>query len=524
MSLTADTKSWLKKNADISLHGKTVVVTGANSGVGYKTAETMLYLGAHVILACRNRQRAEAARDTLASEYPGAEVSVMALDLADFASIDSFVSTIREQRVDIDVFVNNAGVFHQPGKKTKQGLDLVLGTNYFGVYYLTERLLPYLTSLPHKVTYINTISLAHKFATLGYKDFYFTKKYRSVPVYSRSKLCLAKYTWYTARKLEGGPVRMYMNHPGIAITPLGMNAVGARYARYEKVANHFFNSPEKSSLSIAFILSHDFPAGSIAGPVKGFGGWGYPKRNRIRHRVKTGAEELIAFTENEIKRVAMTGQRNCKLVLFDLDGTLLDTLDDLSEAVNHALRLRGLPEHTRDEYMKMVGHGVRNLVKAALPAEKQVDDSLIDSALADFKAYYTAHIDVHTHPYPGMVEVVRRLHEAGVQLAVASNKFQEGAEYLVGKMFPGIPFAAVLGNRPGFPLKPDPEIVGEVLRRTGVRPEDAVLVGDSPTDMKTAANGGIDAIAVTWGYRPMRDYPGVMVVESAEELLGLLRG
>ena len=213
-----------------------------------------------------------------------------------------------------------------------------------------------------------------------------------------------------------------------------------------------------------------------------------------------------------------------KLVLFDLDGTLLDTLDDLSEAVNHVLTLRGLPQHTRDEYMTMVGHGVRNLVKAALPEGMQADDALIDSALADFKAYYTAHIDVHTHPYPGMQALVTRLHEAGVQLAVTSNKFQEGADYLVGKMFPGIPFAAVLGNRPGFPLKPDPEIVGEVLRRTGVRPEDAVLVGDSPTDMKTAANGGIAAIAVTWGYRPMKDFPGVTVVESAEELLLLLRG
>lgn len=213
-----------------------------------------------------------------------------------------------------------------------------------------------------------------------------------------------------------------------------------------------------------------------------------------------------------------------RLVLFDLDGTLLDTLDDLSEAVNHALTLRGLPQHTRDEYMTMVGHGVRNLVKAALPEGMQADDALIDSALADFKAYYTAHIDVHTHPYPGMQALVTRLHEAGVQLAVTSNKFQEGADYLVGKMFPGIPFAAVLGNRPGFPLKPDPEIVGEVLRRTGVRPEDAVLVGDSPTDMKTAANGSIAAVAVTWGYRPMRDFPGVTVVESAEELLLLLRG
>ena len=210
---------------------------------------------------------------------------------------------------------------------------------------------------------------------------------------------------------------------------------------------------------------------------------------------------------------------NYKLVLFDLDGTLLDTLDDLSEAVNYAMDLRGLPKHTREEYMTMVGHGIRNLVTQALPAEKREDEALIDSALADFRAHYTAHIDVYTRPYPGMQRVVEMLHKAGVQLAVASNKFQEGAEYLIRKFFPGIPFVAVLGNRPGFPLKPDPEIVGEVLRRAGVRPEDAVLVGDSPTDMKTAANGGIDAIAVTWGYRPMRDYPGVKVVDSAEGLM-----
>ena len=207
-----------------------------------------------------------------------------------------------------------------------------------------------------------------------------------------------------------------------------------------------------------------------------------------------------------------------KLVLFDLDGTLLDTLDDLSEAVNYALAMRGFPNHTRDEYMKMVGHGVRNLVKQALPEEVQGDDALVDAALADFKGYYTAHIDIHTHPYPGMQELVNTLHQNGVFLAIASNKFQEGTEYLVRKFFPGVPFVSILGNRPGFPLKPDPEIVGEVLRKAGVRPEEAILVGDSPTDMKTAANGGIDAIAVSWGYRPMREYPDLTVVDSAEEL------
>lgn len=206
------------------------------------------------------------------------------------------------------------------------------------------------------------------------------------------------------------------------------------------------------------------------------------------------------------------------LVLFDLDGTLLDTLDDLSAAVNHALTRRGFPGHSREEYMRMVGHGVRNLVMQALPAARQPDETLVDEALADFKGYYTAHIDDFTRPYPGMQELVGQLNEEGVFLAVVSNKFQEGAEYLVKRFFPGIPFAAILGNRPGFPLKPDPEIIGEVLRKTGVGKDRAILVGDSPTDMKTADNGGIRAVAVSWGYRPMKSLPGLLVADNAEEL------
>ena len=205
-----------------------------------------------------------------------------------------------------------------------------------------------------------------------------------------------------------------------------------------------------------------------------------------------------------------------KLILFDLDGTLIDSLEDLAEAVNHALGLRGLPLHTVAEYRRMVGHGVRNLVKQALP--EGADDALIDAALADFKAYYQAHIDVHTRPYPGIPELLTELQAHGIQLAVASNKFQEGTEYLINRFFPGIRFVAILGNKPGAPLKPDPEIVQEVLRRSGVSKEDALLVGDSPTDMKTAANGGIESIAVTWGYRTAEDLAGHHQVNNVEEL------
>ena len=211
-----------------------------------------------------------------------------------------------------------------------------------------------------------------------------------------------------------------------------------------------------------------------------------------------------------------------EVVIFDLDGTLLDTLDDLGAAVNQTLSHSGFPLHTQEEYRKMVGHGIRNLVTRALPEDRQGDACLIDERLADFKAYYTAHIAVHTHPYPGMQELLSDLYKDGVHLAVASNKFQSGTERLVRQFFPDIHFVAILGNSPGSPLKPDPAIVEEVLRRAGTDKSKAVLVGDSGTDMLTARNGGIQGIAVSWGYRPMTREPGLTVVSSVNELRDLL--
>ena len=210
-----------------------------------------------------------------------------------------------------------------------------------------------------------------------------------------------------------------------------------------------------------------------------------------------------------------------KLVIFDLDGTLLDTIDDLKEAVNHAMSLRGFPTFTRDQVMAMVGHGARNLMRKALPVGHKEDD-MVDAAYNDFRAYYITHIDVHTKPFPGIQDLLTQLHQEGVMLAVASNKFQEGTEHLIKEFFPGIPFVAVLGNRPGFPYKPSPEIVEEVLNKADVKKEEAVMVGDSETDMETAANGGIKSIVVSWGYRNMNGVPGLKVANSAEELLKIL--
>ncbi len=218
-----------------------------------------------------------------------------------------------------------------------------------------------------------------------------------------------------------------------------------------------------------------------------------------------------------------------RLILWDLDGTLIDTLEDLGAAVDHALKLRGLPVHTPAEYRRMVGHGVRNLVRQALEAAlckaggtALPDDAAVDAALADFKDFYTAHIDVFTRPYPGIPALLTELQGRGVRMAVASNKFQEGTEHLIREFFPDIAFVSILGNRPGFPLKPAPEIVEEVLAKAGVARADALLVGDSPTDMKTAANGGIESIAVAWGYRTPEELAGNRIAGSVSALRDML--
>lgn len=219
-----------------------------------------------------------------------------------------------------------------------------------------------------------------------------------------------------------------------------------------------------------------------------------------------------------------------ELVIFDLDGTLLNTIEDLGTAVNHSLSLRALPLHTMEEYRGKVGHGIRDLVTKSLPEELRSDAAYIDSALKDFREYYSNHIDVHTRPYAGMVGLLEGMHKAGTRIAVASNKFQEGTERLVKEFFPGVDFAAVFGNKEGFPLKPDPAIVEEALRAAGASRERAVMVGDSRTDILTAVGGGIPAIAVSWGFRPRTELlsaleelsPSGSLADNAEQLGSLL--
>lgn len=158
-----------------------------------------------------------------------------------------------------------------------------------------------------------------------------------------------------------------------------------------------------------------------------------------------------------------------RLAIFDLDGTLLNTIGDLAVSCNAVLALRGLPQHSYEDYCRFVGNGIMRLVERALPEALRTPYT-VDAVRRDFVVYYLAHIDEHTLPYEGIPELLAELQRRGVRLAVASNKFQAGTEKLIGRYFPDIRFDVVLGQRPDVPLKPDPAVVGEILTATASPP------------------------------------------------------
>ena len=209
------------------------------------------------------------------------------------------------------------------------------------------------------------------------------------------------------------------------------------------------------------------------------------------------------------------------IVIFDLDGTLLNTIGDLAASVDYVMRSRNLPEHTDAEYRQMVGGGIKRLVERALPEALASNEEYVDECVAQFRRYYVDNIDRHTVPYEGMCELLADLQRAGVKLAVASNKFQHGTDRLVSKFFSDIDFVAVEGNREGAPLKPDPQIVTGILSRAGIAPERAVMIGDSGIDIRTAQAAGIDSIGVAWGFRfaeELYEAGAQRVVSQVEEL------
>lgn len=193
-----------------------------------------------------------------------------------------------------------------------------------------------------------------------------------------------------------------------------------------------------------------------------------------------------------------------RLVIFDLDGTLLNTIEDLGRAANYALETNGFPTHSIASYPYFVGNGVRKLIERVLPED--IDkNSVIDKMLADFKSYYNEHNTEYSVPYPGIADLLSWLQEEGIKMAVASNKYDLATQKLINHYFPNINFTAVEGQKDGVPVKPDPSIVFSILARAKERKADTLYVGDSGVDMETARRACIDSVGVTWGFRPEKE-------------------
>ena len=212
-----------------------------------------------------------------------------------------------------------------------------------------------------------------------------------------------------------------------------------------------------------------------------------------------------------------------RIALFDLDGTVLNTLDDLADATNAVLAANTLPLRTRDEVRRFVGNGVRKLIERAVPAG--TDEALTDKVYADFKAYYGAHCAIKTRPYDGIPEMLRALRAAGVRTAVISNKADFAVQNLVKQYF-GELFDAALGEDVAKrPTKPAPDMVYHVLEALGACAAEAVYIGDSDVDILTAQNAGLPAIGVTWGFRDracLANAGATLLADSVSELQNLI--
>ena len=214
------------------------------------------------------------------------------------------------------------------------------------------------------------------------------------------------------------------------------------------------------------------------------------------------------------------------LAIFDMDGTILNTLDDMTDSLNEILTKYNLPLHTVDEVRFMVGNGIPKLIERAIPDGRS--NSQYEKILADFIAYYEEHCAIKTAPYDGVVDCIKTLRAAGIKIAVNTNKVEPAAIALCDDYFPGL-FDIISGSRPGMPPKPAPDGIYEILSRAGMDGKSdgqrAVFIGDSDVDMQTGMNAGLDVIGVDWGFRGkkfLEEHGAKTIVLNTNELSSLL--
>lgn len=213
-----------------------------------------------------------------------------------------------------------------------------------------------------------------------------------------------------------------------------------------------------------------------------------------------------------------------RIAIFDLDGTLLNTISDLGTACNHTLSSLSLPTYPLEAYPMMVGNGITRLIERSLPPEHR-DTATVARARDIFLQFYTKHCTDLTRPYDGIPQLLQEIVDRNIMIAVTSNKFQAGTEKLIKHFFGNLPWTAIEGQRDNRPTKPHPDIVLDVLKNANATPHEALYIGDSGVDMDTAANAGIESVGVTWGFRPiteLQQHNATHIAHTPAQILPLL--
>ncbi len=226
---------------------------------------------------------------------------------------------------------------------------------------------------------------------------------------------------------------------------------------------------------------------------------------------------------NALKRLNKFAM-NCKAIIFDLDGTLLDTLVDIADAANRVLSSRGYPVHSREAYKWFVGNGARRLIERTLPPD-QLSAPIIEACLNDFIIDYNDHWSVATRPYPGITELISGLMDKRMHLCVVTNKPHQFARKMMDYYFETAAFGPILGQRDGIPPKPHPQQAIEAASEIGVNPAACLFIGDSAVDMETAVNAGMQPVGAAWGFRPTKelaDAGAVKILNRPQELLAVI--
>lgn len=286
---------WINKHFTKDISGKTVLITGANSGIGFEATKQFASLGANVIMACRNIEKAEKAKNEVLSENLCKNLTILQLDLADFESIKKFVEYIKINKIHIDILYNNAGVFGIPKSITKQNFEIIMGTNLLGTYLLNKELIEYFKEQGAETQIIFTTSITAHIFKIRYDDLFLEKhKYGKFKIYGSSKLGIIHVYNYFKEQCENSNLIITIVHPGITYTPLIDKAYSKNWFR--KLARVgmriMFHKADKAALT-AVLAVNENKNGLYVGPRGLFGISGYPKTKKVPRRLCKGTSKTI---------------------------------------------------------------------------------------------------------------------------------------------------------------------------------------------------------------------------------------